>query len=457
MKLYISIMILLFLAKSIIANDGILESYISEGLDNNLALKQKEFSFRKSIYELREARGKFLPSISIEGRYSRAGGGRTIEFPVGDLMNPVYDAINATRVQLGQQPFDFPVLENEVIPFLREKEQETKIRATQMVFQPALFYNQKIKSDLKAIREYDINIYKRQLIADIKTAYLNYLKLEQVKRHYTSTLYLLKENLRVSESLVENGKATKEIVYRAQTELSKIEQELEAARANSTQARYYFNHLLNRSLQDTIRVEENLALLDLGNEEADVYIESTIVNREELKQLKESIEVAIHAKGAAGSAFLPGIFVVGDYGYQGEEYNFSYDYDYWMVSGILQWNLFNGFQDHAKHQQAKMDEKRASLILQETEKLLTMQAQKSYDNLQVAAKARITSEERLKAASESFKIISKKYNEGLVSQIEFIDAHNALTGAEIGQILNQYDYYIYAAELERIAALWIFE
>ena len=457
MKIYVLIGIILFLIQSATGKDGILENYISEGLDNNLALKQKEFSLKKSIYELREARGKFLPSISIEGRYSRAGGGRTIEFPVGDLMNPVYNAINATRLEAGQQPFNFPVLENEVIPFLREEEQETKIRATQMIFQPALFYNEKIKSDLKSIREYDVNIYKRQLISEIKTAYLNYLKLEQVKRLYTSTLDLLKENLRVSEKLVENDKATREVIYRAQTELSKIEQELEEAKANSTQAQYYFNHLLNRPLQDTIKVENNLTLLDPGNENTDAYIQSTLANREELKQLKETIEVARHVKGAAGSAFLPGIFVVGDYGYQGEQYNFTSDYDYWMVSGILQWNLFNGFQDHSKRQQAQMDENKANLVLQETEKLLTMQVQKSYDNLQVAAKARITSEERLRAARESFKIINKKYSEGLASQIEFIDAHNSLTSAEIGRIINQYDYYIRAAELERVAALWIFE
>jgi outer membrane protein len=457
MKKITLLIISFFLIQSIFAKDGILDRYISDGLNNNLALKQKEFSLRKSIMELREARGKFLPSISIEGRYSRAGGGRTIEFPVGDLMNPVYNAINATRLESGQQPFNFPVLKNEVIPFLREKEHETKIRATQMIFQPALFYNAKIKSDLKSIREYDVNIYKRQLISEIKTAYLNYLKLEQVKKLYASKLDLLKENLRVSEKLVENGKATKEVIYRAQTELSKIVQELEDANANSTQAQYYFNHLLNRPLQDTIRIDNNLSFLDPGNEEANAYIQSTLANREELKQLKETIEVARHAKGAAGSAFLPGIFVVGDYGYQGEEYNFTSDYDYWMVSGILQWNIFNGLQDHSKRQQAKMDEKKANLVLQETEKLLTMQVQRSYDNLQVAAKARITSEERLKAARESFKIINKKYNEGLASQIEFIDAHNSLTGAEIGQIINQYDYYIHAAELERVAALWIFE
>jgi outer membrane protein TolC len=72
------IVILIISIHSSFANDNVLDAYISEGLENNLALKQKEFSLKKSIKELHEARGKFLPSISIEGRYSRAGGGRTI-------------------------------------------------------------------------------------------------------------------------------------------------------------------------------------------------------------------------------------------------------------------------------------------------------------------------------------------------------------------------------------------
>jgi outer membrane protein len=448
--------IMLFV-QSVYASDGVLDGYISEGLQNNLTLKQKEFSLQKSIYELREARGKFLPSLSIEGRYSRAGGGRTIEFPVGDLMNPVYNAINATRMEAGQTPINFPVLQNEEIPFLRKKEQETKLRLNQVIFQPALYYNQKIKSDLKSIHEYDINIYKRQLIAEIKSAYLNYLKLDQVKKLYMSTIKLLQENLRVSEKLVENGKATKEIIYRAQAELSNTEQKLDEVKSNSTQARFYFNHLLNRPLKASILIEENLSSFETGEQDEEALIQSTLANREELKQLKESIDAAKHARGAAGSAFLPGIYFAGDFGYQGKEYNFSNDYDYWMVSGILQWNLFNGFQDASRRQQAVMEMKKTGLVLQETERLLTMQAQKAYDNLQVAAKGRITSEERLKAARETFKIIDKKYAEGLASQIEYIDARNTLTSAETNKIISQYDYFIRAAELERTAALWIFE
>jgi len=81
--------------------------YITEGIKNNLALKQQNFSLKKASESLKEAKGKFLPSISIEARYSRAGGGRIIEFPIGDLMNPVYSTLNSLFEMNGQpQPFD---------------------------------------------------------------------------------------------------------------------------------------------------------------------------------------------------------------------------------------------------------------------------------------------------------------------------------------------------------------
>jgi len=49
-----------------LGQENILNKYIQEGLESNLILKQKEFSLQKSTLELKEARGKFLPSIAID-------------------------------------------------------------------------------------------------------------------------------------------------------------------------------------------------------------------------------------------------------------------------------------------------------------------------------------------------------------------------------------------------------
>ena len=138
------LIILILLSAEFFAQNRILEVYVNEGLQNNLALKQRTFSLNKSLAALNEARGMFFPSIGINARYTRAGGGRSFEIPVGDLVNPIYTGLN--QIIGGQvYPTNIP---NEEINFLRKKEHETKLSLIQPLFQPAIYYNYKIKSKL---------------------------------------------------------------------------------------------------------------------------------------------------------------------------------------------------------------------------------------------------------------------------------------------------------------------
>ncbi|NJO25856.1 MAG: TolC family protein, partial [Bacteroidia bacterium] len=47
-----------------------------------------------SLVALKEARSLFLPTTWFETQYTLANGGRTIDIPVGNLMNPVYKTLN---------------------------------------------------------------------------------------------------------------------------------------------------------------------------------------------------------------------------------------------------------------------------------------------------------------------------------------------------------------------------
>ena len=79
-----------------------LDNYVKIGLENNLALQQNTMSLKKAAYALKVAKGMFLPSASMQARYSLAQGGRTIDFPIGDLLNPVYSTLNQILEQQGR-------------------------------------------------------------------------------------------------------------------------------------------------------------------------------------------------------------------------------------------------------------------------------------------------------------------------------------------------------------------
>ncbi len=435
-----------------LSRSSILNQYLKQALKDNLSLQQKQFDLEKSMAERRESAGLMLPSLSINARYSRADGGRTIEFPVGDLVNPIYDAINDTRIRSGINPIPFQDLENRSIPFLREKEQETKLRAVQPLFNPEIYYNYKIKTDLQQLAEYNVNIYKRTLISEAKAAYFNYLKTVQVEKLLAEAKDLVNENLRVSRKLFENDLVTMRDVYRAETELSKIDQKISEAAANRAAARSYFNYLRNRPLDEIIKADSTLDITKQEYQTVEALTALALKNREEIKQLNTAIAIAVKSKKLAGGAFLPTLSVVADYGFQGEAYRFDDDHDYWMVSGIMEWNLFNGFQDQARRQQAAIEKKKAETQLKEIERLIALQVDKAFDKTEVSRQSLIFAKNRRQSARASFKLVRKRYEEGMAAQIEFLDARNNLTEAEINFIITQYDYMIHYAGLEKMTA-----
>ena len=433
--------------------DPVLERYVETGLENNLALKQKDFSYDRSMKVLSEAKGMFLPTIGIAARYSRAGGGREIIFPIGDLMNPVYGTLNQLLAYNGLPTQDYPVLENEVMPFLREEEHETKVRLMQPVFEPAIWYNYKIRSNLSKVSGTERDAYKRQLVSEIKSSYFNWLKASEVVVLLEATRDLLEENRRVSSSLHENGMATVDVVYRADAELHQNEQYIAEAKKARKLAASYFNFLLNRDLTEAIdppQIEYEVAEERTGFTEA---MDSAEAGREELRQLEYAVEAAGNGVKLSTSKYLPSISLVLDYGFQGEYYRFSGEDDFWMGSLVLSWTLFDGLQRKARRDQSVIEKRMYETRLDEAREQIRLEVTEAWANLDVAGLAITTATARSRSAGRSFEIVRKKYNSGMASQVEFLDARTTMTNAEVDRILAVYDYQIRQAEFERVAAL----
>src|SRR4029079_5370560 len=78
--------------------------------------------------------------------------------------------------------------------------------------------------------------------------YLDWLKARSAVDIVSASQALLRENLRVNESLFDNGKITEDQVLRAKTELLAVEQRLRETENLATQSQSFFNFLLNREL-----------------------------------------------------------------------------------------------------------------------------------------------------------------------------------------------------------------
>jgi outer membrane protein TolC len=428
------------------AASGVLEEYVEEGLESNLALKQREFSLEQSRAALREARGLFFPSVDINARYSRAGGGRTFVFPVGDMVNPIHDALNQL-IGSEQFPTDVP---NVNTPFLREEEHDTRLEIVQPIFEPTIYYNYKISSNLTSAEEAGRDVFKQDLILEIETAYYDYLKTVKFVELAEKTEDLLKENLRVSESLFRNNKVTRDVVYRAEAELSELEQQKAEALKGRILARSYFNFLLNRPLDTPVEVDIPSKLPPDPDDNLGGLQERALGKRYELAQLESGIEAAKNGVRLSRSTYLPGLVFAFDYGYEGEDYRFGGDDDFWMGSLVLQWNLFSGLQRKARTDQARAEEQRLIAQLDELRQGIRLQVTEARENLIVARETYEAAQARVESATKSFDIVNRKFREGVSPQIEFLDSRTTMTRAEVNFIVSTFDFHIRYAEYERV-------
>ncbi len=444
------------------AQSGILDSYINEGLESNLALQQKLASYEQSIQELRMARGLFLPSVSLNARYTVAQGGRTILFPVGDLLNDAYSTLNSLSAIHGLidpetgEPVDFPMLENQEFQFYRPVEHETKIELIQPIFNPRIYYNNRIKSDLIQLKQADAGVYRRHLVAEIKTSYFNYLKTIQLNNLIDNTRQLLEENIRVNERLFENDKVTIDNLYRSRAELGKLDQKKAEAIQMKQSAAAYFNFLLNKPLDSEIKVDGHLMIIEV-NGSVFAALENAVKTREELQILQSYHDVANNNLKMNRSLKLPTLTGAVDYGFQGEEYSFTRDDDYLLASLVLRWQIFNGRQNDARIQHARLEQRMIEQKQKETESAIKLEVTKAWYALQAAYTSIEAAELQVESSQKAFQIISRKYDQGQTSLIEYIDARTSMTNAEENLITARYDYLISYAGYERAAGLYHFK
>ena len=448
MKKTISIFIICVIASQLRAQSGTLDSYVEEGLQNNLALRQKEVNYLKSQQVLKQARALFYPDISLNARYTVAEGGRIIEFPVGSMLNPVYQSLN---LLLGSPVFEDQ--ENQEFSFYRPSEHETRLHLVQPVIDSRLIYNMRINREFSQVNRADAETYSRQLVAEIKTAYFNYLKTVKLLELLNETRPLLQENIRVNESLFKNEKVTIDNVYRSRAELSKFEGEYAEVMKAHQVTRAYFNFLLNRPLESGILADSEPGS-NFPAESLEQLTNQAIGSREELQMLESYTRIAENNLSLTRGNALPNLYAAIDYGFQGTKYEFNPDQDYMLASLVLRWNLSHGFDNKARISEARIERDIRLTRLEEAEQQIRLQIIEAYYAILAAEESITAASEELSSAGKAFRVIERKYGEGQASLIEFIDARTSMTRAEQRLIISRYDHQIRYSELERVACLY---
>jgi outer membrane protein TolC len=444
MKLPLSLFLLVMPFAYILAQKSILDEYIELGFQQNIVVQQKLISAEKALLSLQSAQSLYQPTFAFQGGYQTGEGGRSISFPVGDMLNPVYATLN----QLTKSSA-FPQIANVETNFFPRNFYDVKLTSVMPIYNRDISINKEIQSQTLGIQKADIQVYKRELVKNIKTAYLNYLMAHKAIGIYQNGLLLAQEGKKINEKLLANGKGLPAYILRSENEVVQMASQLSEAEKQAESAKMYFNFLLNRELQTEIKTnfdeQEALDILK-KNQMADAD------QREELGMLKQAISLQQSVVKMNESFYLPKLNGYLNLGSQSSNWDFNQKSTYYLLGMQLDIPIFSGKRNLNKIKQSAMDVDMAKKSLDLTSKQVSLALEIAQKNLTQTWVAFRASQKQIDVANTYQKLIDKGYKEGVNTYIETLDARSQWTNAHLALNINQFKILIAAAQVEREAA-----
>jgi len=126
----------------------------------------------------------------------------------------------------------------------------------------------------------------------------------------------------------------------------------------------------------------------------------------------------------------------------------------WQVAVIGEVPIFDGGVNKSKIKQAEINLSQVEQSRKQVEQLIEFEARSAFLNMKEAEKLVKVTEQGIKDSMESFRIAQVKYNEGIATNIEVIDAQSALIEAETNHLNALHDYNTSRAALIKAMGLW---
>ncbi|MVT44410.1 TolC family protein [Chitinophaga oryziterrae] len=442
-KLSFIMLLLISSAIGAFGQENVLDRYIKEAFEHNQGLQQRNFQLDKSLLALKEAKALFYPQVGVTGSYTKAGGGRTIDIPVGDMLNPVYNTLNTlTNSQ------KFPQLPNQSVLLNPDNYYDLHVRTSLPLINTEIWYAQKIRKESITLQQATVNVYKRALVKDIKTAYYQYYQAVKAVEIYNTALAQVQENIRVNKSFLDNGVRNNTSLTRAQAEQQKIETSITEAQNKQQNAQAYFNFLLNQPFTTPITLDSTVFTPALTS------IPEASGSREELIQLDQQKKIADLQYKLSSSYLIPKLSTFLDLGSQAYNWNVDNKSRYYMWGVNLQWDLFAGGQRKYKAQQAASDIQVIQASYNETNNALQLEVNTAQNNYHTAVASFSNAQTQLQFSEKYYNDQLKVYKAGQLLYIELLDAQNQLTSARLQLSVAFAQVQTALAEIERTQATY---
>ncbi|MFZ1705337.1 MAG: TolC family protein [Saprospiraceae bacterium] len=385
---------------------------VQTALKNNEPLKSKNFQLESAQHQWQEAKSLYGPTLLFGVQYTVAAGGRSINLPIGDLLNPVYSSLNNLT-----QSNAFPMIDNVSEQFLPNNFYDARFRITQPIFYPDIAIQKKLKQESISLKEIEIKAFKRNISKEVMMAYFMVETTIRVIDIYQATDTLLMEARRVTQSLVRNGVALPTTLSRIETQQSVTNASKIEAEGNYKNATRYLEFIVGEEVYEKVFLPE-LPPLMLN----DVFI------REEILQIEQSSKMLDLAQSKEDKFYQPRIGAQLDLGSQ--DFNFGFE-PYALLGLNVEFNLYDS-KKHI-HRKSSIEAEKIALVHQKSFITDQIDLQKSMaeENLKTSVQQALTYKTRVSAVDKIYKEVLAKYKEGTANYLELLDAQTQVTQIQL--------------------------
>lgn len=440
-KVILGLFVILFVSIGQSSNDTLfltLNSCLELALKNNKQIQIAQEKIKAQTANKNIARASFFPQINLTGTYTRLSSsqGFPLTIPVyGKYPFPVYNLQTGQIIGITES---IPIVTGaitETLEMVKKDNYNFQGRVSQTLFTWGKLLNAYRIAHLNLKIE---NENFRKTLADLKlkTTELFYQALltKQGLQLLNESYQQMERHIQQIEQLYEHGLVSKLDLLRAQVQLTNIRyQKIRMANAKN---------LSYDALRLMLGVESGPPI-ELSDEfnfipetiQLDSAIAQAISARSDIKIMRDNIKILKISQQILKTANLPSIFSAFNYDYK-KPFRFTendWGKDYNITLGV-QMPLFTGGANFYKIKQSQAQLKQAQLGLAMLEDAIQLEVKNLYFNLQQEKNILSYQDENVRTAEQALSLAEEKYQNGLITNLEYIDTQLALTQAKFDRL-----------------------
>ena len=282
----------------------------------------------------------------------------------------------------------------------------------------------------------------------VTNGYYTVLQADDMQVLARESVARLEEHLKNVKAQYDVGVVAKVDVLRSEVELANAQQNLIKAENAYKISEANFNKIIGLPLATNLFLEDTLNYVPY-DKDLEYCLDYASKNRPELEQAKQGVEAARGQVRAARSGYQPQIAVSASQNFGTSDKHWPADEEStWSVALQASLTIFDTGVTRSKAHAAKANYFSAEESYRDTVDAVMLDVRSQYLNLREAEKRISTTEVAVSQAEEDYRIAQLRYQAGVGTNTDVLDAQVALTDAQTNYLQSVYDYNISKTNLE---------